>query len=84
MTKYLFIEEWYDGGAVKLTAYGKISENRCEEIIGEMEKYSPYDYAVPNVFDTMDDYSIALDARRLSRDKKYEINYVKATKGGEE
>ena len=76
MTKYLFIEEWYEGGDVKLTAYGKISEKRCDEIIRAMGKYSPYDYAVPCVYDTMDDYSIALDARRLSRDKKYEINYV--------
>ena len=75
MTKYLFLEEWNDGGGVRVSDFGEISEKRCEEIIADMEKYSPYDYAVPNVFDSKDKYQSALGARE--RDKNCDVNHIR-------
>lgn len=42
--KYLFTEEWDEGGKNHVSAYGKRSRKEVDEIADQMERYSPYDY----------------------------------------
>lgn len=61
--KYLFTEEWDEGGQVHVAAYGKRKQSEIYSICKQMERYSPYDYASPNVSDTEEEYDSCLQAR---------------------
>ena len=61
--KYLFTEEWWEGGKAEVAAYGKRSEKEIDDLCEQMDKYSPFDYACPNIFDNESDYLSALQAR---------------------
>ena len=63
MSKYLFTEEWNDGGVNHVTAYGKCTESKIDDITDQMERYSPYDYCCANVSDTEEEYKDYLQAR---------------------
>ena len=61
--KYLFTEEWYEGGKLHVAAYGKRKCSEIESICEQMDRYSPYDYACPNESDTEEEYKSRLQAR---------------------
>ncbi len=61
--QWIFTEEWDDGCKENVTAYGNRNEREIEEICSQMERYSPYDYCVPCIFGTEQEYLRALDAR---------------------
>jgi len=61
--KYLFTEEWWEGGKAEVSAYGKRKRSEIDTICDQMDRYSPYDYACPQTFDNESDYLSALQAR---------------------
>ena len=61
--KYLFTEEWFEGGKLHIAAYGKRSLKEVDEIADQMDRYSPYDYCCTNESDTEDEYNSRLQAR---------------------
>ncbi len=61
--KYLFTEEWYEGGQNHVSAYGKRSRKEVDEIADQMDRYSPYDYCCTNESDTEEEYKSRLQAR---------------------
>lgn len=63
MARYLFIEEWWEGSKTEVTAYGKRSEKEIDNLCDQADKYSPYDYVCPCIFDKEDEYTSALNCR---------------------
>lgn len=64
MDKYLITDEWYEGyGYTISTAYGKRAKEEIDNLCDYMEKYSPYDYAVPTIYETKQEYLKALRLR---------------------
>lgn len=61
--KYLFTEEWDEGGIVHVAAYGKRKRTEIDNICDQMERYSPYDYTCPNESDSEEEYNSLLQAR---------------------
>ena len=61
--KWFFTEEWFEGGKVQVAAYGKRKRSEIDTISDQMDRYSPYDYAVPNVSDSEEEYKSRLQAR---------------------
>ncbi len=61
--KYLFTEEWDEGGKNHVAAYGKREESEIDSIVDQMERYSPYDYCCSNESDTEDEYNYRLEVR---------------------
>lgn len=62
-SKYLFTEEWDDGGKNHVAAYGKRKRSEIDSIIDQMNRYSPYDYCCSNESDTEEEYKSRLQAR---------------------
>ena len=63
MEKYLITEEWNEsdikaGGRCEshACAYGAKSQKEINEIVGSMERYSPYDYVCHVVCKSAEDY----------------------------
>lgn len=63
MYKYLFTDEWDEGGQNHVSAYGKRSLKEIDEIADQMERYSPYDYCCTNECDTEEEYNSRLQIR---------------------
>ena len=63
MAKYLFTEEWDEGGRNHVAAYGKRSSKEIDYIADQMDRYSPYDYCCTNESDTEEEYKSRLQAR---------------------
>ncbi len=63
MSKYLFTEEWDEGGKVHIAAYGKRSSKEIDSIADQMDRYSPYDYCCTNESDTEEEYKSRLQVR---------------------
>lgn len=61
--EWIFTEEWDEGCREKVAAYGKRPTREIDEIVDQMERYSPYDYCNPCIFETEKEYQSALDAR---------------------
>ncbi len=61
--KFLFIEEWYEGGINHVSAYGERERTEIDKLCEEADKYSPYDYVCPNESDTEQEYKSRLQAR---------------------
>lgn len=76
MSKYLFTEEWDEGGVNHIAAYGLRTEKEIDEIREQMESYSPYDYNSSVVTDTEKEYFEYLQARAVSQDVTI-THYVK-------
>ena len=58
--KYLFTVECYYGGLNHVSAYGKRSRKEVDEIAGQMERYSQYDFCYTNECDTEEEYNSRL------------------------
>ena len=61
--KYLFTEEWDEGGVNHVAAYGKRKRSEIDDICDQMDRYSPYDYCCSNESDTEEEYKSRLQAR---------------------
>ena len=61
--KYLFTEEWDEGGVNHVAAYGKRKRSEIDDILEQQDKYSPYDYVDSVVVDTEEEYKEYLQAR---------------------
>ena len=61
--KYLFTEEWDEGGKVHVAAYGKIKRSEIDDILEQQEKYSPYDYVDSVETDSEEEYNQYLQVR---------------------
>ena len=61
--KYLFTEEWDEGGTVHVAAYGKRHMKEIDEILDQQDRYSPYDYVDSVVRDSEEEYNRYLQAR---------------------
>lgn len=58
---YLITEEWYEGEAYNVTAYGQKTTEQIDDITNQMEKYSPYDYCDYCELKTPEEYEHKLD-----------------------
>lgn len=73
MKRYLFTEEWDEGSKVHVYAYGLLLQNEIDNIVGQMERYSPYDYVDYLTCDTKQEYDSCLQCRI---DNGSEIKYI--------
>ena len=67
MSVFVIIEEWWEprGEQEKIhfhvSAYGKMSLERAENLKDQVEKYSPYDYATCDIYNTKKEYNQHLE-----------------------
>lgn len=61
--KYLFTEEWDEGGVNHVAAYGLRKRSEIDNIVDQQERYSPYDYIDHVVTDSEEEYKTYLQAR---------------------
>ena len=74
-SKYLFTEEWDEGGVNHVTAYGNRKRSEINEICDQMDRYSPYDYVDSVECETEEEYNQYLQARI---DNGAEVKYDKS------
>lgn len=67
MSVFVIIEEWWEPrneqekAHYHVSAYGRVSDKRADDLRGQMEKYSPYDYAICNTYGTKEEYNQYLE-----------------------
>ena len=61
---WFYTEEWDEGGQNNVHAYGCISWKEANEIERDMNRFSPYDYAVAQECETEEQYNRQLQARK--------------------
>ena len=67
MGVFVIIEEWWEprNELEKIhsyvSAYGEMSLERAENLRDQMEKYSPYDYATCDIYNTEEEYNQHLE-----------------------
>ena len=75
-TIWFFTEEWNEGGVKDtiVNAYGCISKDEEEDILDQMDRWSPYDYAMGQECETEEEYIMKLES---CEKRGYKINYCK-------
>lgn len=76
---YLLTHEWNEGRNVEphfplyhITCYGKVTEERKDDIIEQMEKWSQYDYCTYDSYVTEEEYNERIE---FFRSKGAEITF---------